>query len=257
MLQKAAKRDGSTSIWILIMSKALYQHAGDELALINNVFTVIGVNEVEEGKKYVVNVKCPLWAYILPCKSITNGANEYIVTNILQNADGKTYDLHVSGLEIDTETPLIIKRPFYFHGTIVLTNNELDTIKNNKNKYPMCYFYEVLKENYDDELSMIEKRGQVRMFFLAEADTQKWTTDCHYKNVVEPMERLAKLFIKHIHESCKFDDLQRYSITRLANFGNYDKNGNFAEIFTEQLSGVELSFELAPKKDLSLCQDNC
>mgnify|MGYP000395052572 CR=1 FL=1 len=239
------------------MGKALYQHAEDELALINNVFKVIGVTEVEEGKKYIVNVCCPLWAYILPCKSITNGNNEYIVTNIVLNADGKTYDLHLTGPAINTGITLTVKRPYYFHGTIVLTNQELSSIQKNKNKYPMSYFYEVLKEVYDDELSMIEKRGQVRMFFLAEANTEKWTTDCHYKNVVEPMERLAKLFVKHIHESHKFDDLKRYSITRLANFGNYDKNGQFSEIFTEQLSGVELSFELAPKKDLSLCKDNC
>lgn len=148
--------------------------------------------------------------------------------------------------------------PFYFHGTPMATGSEITRILNSVNKLPMIYLLEIItdiKDNTPD--SIIDRRSNVLLFFLDEANFGDWDTDQHYSEAIVPMMNYAELFVKYLENNSNIGVIDSYELTYHAKFGlNIKTNGGHVQnLFPDKLSGVQLSITLPIRKGL-ICE-NC
>jgi len=148
--------------------------------------------------------------------------------------------------------------PFYFHGTPMATGSEITRILNSSNKLPMIYLLEIItdiKDNTPD--SIIDRRSNVLLFFLDEANFGDWDTDQHYSEAIVPMMNYAELFVKYLENNSNIGVIDTYEMTYHAKFGlNIKTNGGHLQnLFPDKLSGVQLAITLPIRKGL-ICE-NC
>lgn len=182
--------------------------------------------------------------------TFTVGGDEFVVKKIVDS----------SKILIDGNTCLVgdvvIGAPNYFHGTVKATTQELDLIKSNKNKVPMGYLFEVLREkrNRNPE-DVIDRRADLIIFFLEDADYKRWLTDDYYSDAIIAMDNLAEDFIDTISDSSEIGCIERddYMIIPHAKYGYIDKNGHTKNLFNMQLAGVELRVTLPIKSKECKC----
>lgn len=228
------------------MKEPVYKIVQSLLDSMPNILTISATNIIDP-RTVEITVCDPLWAHPLPCKLVSNGGNDFTITNIVSSGDD--YVITLSGLNYNVSEATTLKMPTFFHGTTRLTNIEMQKTKGNIS--PTVYLYEVLSENFysKESLSALEREANVRLFFLTSADPAKWTTDCHYENAIEPMAQMAHHFVNNINNTRCFNDVDDYKIIYHANFGNYDRKGHFEKIFDkDHFSGVELSINIQKRK---------
>ena len=147
-------------------------------------------------------------------------------------------------------TKYTVPNPFYFHGTPILTNAHVSGAKD-KDKVPMIYLYEILKEKDLKENSRIERESDLRLFFLDNANFGEWDTEDHYSKRLLGINNLVDEFISAARKySCCFY-LYETDFTRInhVNWGVWEDNkGHTRTLFDDELTGVEVSFTLPLKK---------
>jgi hypothetical protein len=133
--------------------------------------------------------------------------------------------------------------PYFWYGTPIAMNNQIQEIKQSKDKTPMIYLMLKFSEkfNTDNEL-MLERESTVSLYFLTQADFDAWGTDDFYTNAIRPMRRLMDLFIDSISSNYQFDTTAlSYTATDLPMFGVYvNTKGATNSWFSDNLSGVQL-----------------
>lgn len=143
-----------------------------------------------------------------------------------------------------------VPNPFYFHGTPMMTNAHINGAKE-RDKLPMIYLYEILRERDKRENSRIVRESDLRLFFLDSADFDDWETDDHYTLRLLGLNNLVDEFIAAAREyQCCFY-LFETDFTRInhVKWGVWKDNaGHDRRIFDDNLTGVELSFTLPLKK---------
>lgn len=141
-----------------------------------------------------------------------------------------------------------VPNPFYFHGTPLMTNGQINGKK--PKQFPMVYLYEILREREKNIDSSIVRESDLRLFFLDTANFEDWTTDDHYSNRLIGLNCLVDFFIKTArNDRCQFE-LYETEFTRInhVNWGVFrDNKGHESKLFDEQCTGVELSFTLPLK----------
>ena len=148
--------------------------------------------------------------------------------------------------------------PVYFgHGTPQSVNNEyIDIEVNTADKTPLVWLYENTESDLPSADSSIDEIFDVRLFFLAWANTPKWKNDQHNDWAVKPMQNLANEVINIINNDFAFKKIPRGRTKPRSRFGVYTTNkGNTDNIIDEDLTGVELRFDLEAY-DLSGCNCN-
>lgn len=145
------------------------------------------------------------------------------------------------------------EKPFYFHGTPMMTNAHLSKVKLSENKLPFCYLYEIIKEVIDDEPdSMIDRTADLRIFFLANANYKDWKTAEHYTEAVDPMRALAEKFVANLKLSEDIGIFKSHEFINHVNFGIFiNEKGHVKRIFGDNLSGTELKIDLPFLKSLN------
>lgn len=148
--------------------------------------------------------------------------------------------------------PLVysVQLPFYFHGTPIATNNHISEA-DHKDKVPMIYLYEIIREKQKDIFSSIDREADLRLFFLDTADFDEWTTDDHYSKRLLGLNNLVDAFIIQAISFRSQFFLNETEFTRInhVKWGKFtDLKGHIVNIFDDELTGVELSFTLQIRK---------
>lgn len=154
----------------------------------------------------------------------------------------------VSGLPI-TPVKYTVQLPFFFHGTPIATNNQIAEASH-KDKVPMIYLHEIIKEKDRDIFSSIERDSNLRFFFLDSANFDDWTTDDHYSQRLLGLNALVSAFKKQAIESNMFFlDETEFDRINHVKWGTFkDSQGHIKNIFDDELTGVELNFTLPINK---------
>lgn len=153
-------------------------------------------------------------------------------------------DIIVSGI-LATAAAYVAPNPFYFHGTPIATNTHING-EEDSDKVPMIYLAEILREKDLAVTKPLVRESELRLFFLDNADFDRWDTDDHYSKRLVGLNNLVDAFIDSALEYPRFflDDTD-FTRVNHAKWGIYkDNKGHESRIFDDDLTGVELSFTL-------------
>lgn len=143
---------------------------------------------------------------------------------------------------------------YFFHGTVVNTNNELTGIQDSENKVPMVYLLEPYEDKiYHNHDSIFDRVTSCHLFFLSWSNYWDWQTKQHHEFVLDPMETLAATFMDTAKELGLVQDVPQYTQSSRVNFGVYKRSeernrtttGADKRKFNDQLSGIEIKAELS------------
>ena len=146
---------------------------------------------------------------------------------------------------------------FYFwHGTVIEVNNELNKIKASADKFPMCYLVEVLEEqNNYSELSPIGRSVNTRLLFAVETDYTNKDTQGLYSSGIDPTRNFVNEFLNAVDSSdlvISFnEDYTTIPLTRIA---RYDANGHRTKVINSELTGLELRINIDFSKNCDCCE---
>jgi hypothetical protein len=188
-------------------------------------------------------------------KVLYEGAN-WIVTNVDKNTS-ITIKPVLDSTPAPTALELDIYDPYYFHGTVIQTNLELEQISNSNLKTPMIYLLEVLEDTFFNRDEKIERESDLRLFFLTQANFTDWKTQDSYANAIEPMRSLCYSFIDTLNSSKIISNFAQYRIINHTKFGVYMTDKGYEKrIFNDNLAGVELRISL-PINRVNDCKEFC
>jgi hypothetical protein len=158
----------------------------------------------------------------------------------------------IAGTQCPIETEIVIPPPFYFHGTLKATDSELSQITSGNQKTPMVYLFEVLQERRNrNPMIKLGRRVDLTLFFLEDDIYKGDLTEDRYEDYIDPMTNLAEDFVTLLIESPIIGDIEEdeYIIIPHAKAGFYDKLGHVKNLFSMELSGVELRISLPVNKN--------
>lgn len=177
--------------------------------------------------------------------------------NVIVNGTSYKVESFVKDEQITVEgvikqaTEYQIPNPFYYHGTPLMTNAQINGRK--PKQFPMIYLYEILRERDKRINSSIARESDLRLFFLDTANFEDWNTDDHYSKRLVGLNCLVDFFIKALRKDrCQFEVFET-DFTRInhVNWGVFkDNKGHETRLFDEKCTGVELSFTLPLKNCL-------
>lgn len=166
--------------------------------------------------------------------------------------NSNTYDIiSVNGTEIvlrgdytPTTGVFTIANPFFFHGTITQTNNELSQISNCFEKYPAIYLRRTFVETWNRS-SEIEREAQLTLYFLTQANFEHWQTENFDTYAIKPMRKLCYAFIDKINNNKQLSKSNDWQITDNIKFATFvTEKGYENQKFNDTLSGVQLDITL-------------
>ena len=158
----------------------------------------------------------------------------------------------ISGTSCPIETELTIPAPFYLHGTIKASSEELTLIKSNRERFQIVYLYEVLREKRNrDESINLGRRVELIMFFLTTPKNKGELTNDKYREYIDPMDNLADDFVSLIQDSGLIGDIEddEYTIVPHSIAGFHDRLGHTKNFFNDNYSGIELRISLPINKE--------
>lgn len=165
---------------------------------------------------------------------------DYEILSVVNNMS-----ITVAGIVPDP-TVYTVPNPFYFHGTPIMTNAHINGASE-RDKVPMVYLYEMLREKEFRINSNIRRESDLRLFFLDSANFSEWETDDHYSQRLLGLNNLVDAFIEQARNyQCSFY-LYETDFTRInhVNWGVLVNNsGHTKTLFDDELTGVELTFTL-------------
>lgn len=152
-----------------------------------------------------------------------------------------------------------IAPPHFFNGTPMQVQNVLANIREWRDKLPMVYLLEVIKEQrFNSRTDKLERKSDLRIFFLMSSNFQDWDIAQHYDLAIEPMDNFLNDFMLALHNNGRVGEFNEYETINRANFGVYiskpsKRSGkyedNITKLIDENVSGVELKINLPIQKD--------
>ncbi len=150
-------------------------------------------------------------------------------------------------VEVNEFTLIKTEDVHVMHGTIIQGNEDLSLIKKSEDKYPLIFQHEITKEDFSVDVNTpVERSATVDLFFLCDANFEKWDIEAHTKYAIKPMRELAEKFINALRDpSSKVNKLTTFSLMDHVKFGVYlSSKGHTERIFNDNLSGVQLQIPL-------------
>lgn len=138
----------------------------------------------------------------------------------------------------------ILQAPFFFHGTPIATNNEWVIKRKEKDKYPLVYVVEPLSEEFQDELSSIEKISSLTILFLDITFLKKDTVE-NYESSINPLEEMVKFFVDLLENEglvLTFSHGQKNHVKVGVETTN---KGHTSKILNEPLNAIEFTSTLS------------
>ena len=113
----------------------------------------------------------------------------------------------------------------------------------------MIYLYEPINERYNNSSNPIEREAELRIAVLSDYKMDQFTDDI-YQYAVAAMRELTEYFLMVVLKQVRDIDVfnVEYDIRNYAKHGVVIENGSEKNIFSENLSGVELNLNLKFKR---------
>lgn len=218
---------------------------------VSGVQNTVQIKSIEDlGDNLYKIVTCNT-SYLFPMMEFTVDDVDYVV-----QLDGfvSNKEFIIKGSQTITESVITLPPMKYFHGTVIATVQELKQKQFSKDKFPMVYLMETLRDQFDNSVgSAINRTSFLRLFFLCETDEDNWNTNEHYNYAILPMRNALYQFVDTLDRSALIGQFDGYEAVNHAKFGVYMSNvGHTKRIFNDRLSGVELQINLPIKKS-SIC----
>lgn len=238
--------------------KILFEILSDLISRMVFPVTYTGLDDNGDGT-FTISGICDIH-HIQPLFSVTIGTDLFQVLDYAKTAAGFTVTLKQGSNSLpDTSGTFNLQVPYFFHGTPLEQETELAKIEDPSNKTPMIYLMEPYNTEVDYSImSSIDRRCDVTLCFLTQANTAEWLTDDFYHNSIMPMYNLAQDFVDAMDQSQEFYMVkQRTSPKFYTKFGiKLIGFGGNRFLFSENLSGVGLDLRLEIYKDESCCTDS-
>ena len=157
------------------------------------------------------------------------------------SVDYDTNTIIVSGV-IASATKITVPNPFYFHGTIISTANEIECISPSE-KCPMIYLNEIIKERLHRKPAATITTAKIRLAF-ADFYSNDWTRFDHYQEAIRPLLNLAAFVFEKLDRNSCFrleSDVDQQIVPK---WGEITRTGTSKKIFNEYLDAIEWSFDL-------------
>jgi len=157
------------------------------------------------------------------------------------SVDYDTNTIVVSGV-IASAIKITVPNPFYWHGTLISTANEIECVQPN-DKCPMVYLNEIITEDLQRKPSSMITIAQIRIAF-ADFYSNDWTRFDHYEKAITPLCNLAAfVFSKLDKHSCfRLESDVRQRI--VPKWGEITRKGTTQKTFNEYLDAIEWEFDL-------------
>lgn len=179
---------------------------------------------------------------------------------------GNTYTIKAVdnfGVSIDTDTNILpsfpdtfnLYGPYFFHGTPIETNTDLQDITDANDKTPMVWLMENFSEDFHlDPEDPHERTSTVRLFFLTQSDFSL-TTEAIHERYIKPMRRLMENWLANMKRNFTFEIWDKdYTVTDYTKFGVFIQNkGVPTQLMADKLTGCELSITFNILKRGSCC----
>jgi len=149
---------------------------------------------------------------------------------------------------------LSLQKPYFLSGTRISANREwtISTADLTK-KTPIIWLLSDVRYFQYGRGSVYDWESEVRLFFLDEGDAVNYYSADYVSNVVNPMSRLADLFIEAVNKDRQYKTLDQYEMINFTRFGAEDPKGYIQNILDANLSGVELRISLTKYKENCKC----
>jgi len=149
-----------------------------------------------------------------------------------------------------------VPNPYFFWGTPINANVELSNTPSSQ-KYSFVFLKEIIRERVFNKKAALDREAEIRLFLLDSMDKENWHTKQFYSEVLVGLNKLAREVIKQLEKDIGnfFLDETDYNLINHADFGLLiqDQKGYIQSLFSDTLSGVELSFTLPIKIGCKCC----
>lgn len=234
------------------MRKETVDIIGDLVSSMN--FTFVAKTIINNGGTYTFTT-CNTY-HLQECFKITIDNAIFKITEVIKN-ESITIKPVLDSTPAPTLLEFSIYNPYYFHGTVIQTNLELEQITNSSAKTPMIYLLEVAEDKFFNDDSSLERESDLRLFFLTQANFVDWKTQDTYENAINPMRSLLYSFIETLNNSKIVGKFNDYRVINHTKFGVYMTDKGYEKrIFNDNLAGVELRISL-PILQSNKCESNC
>ena len=218
-------------------------------------FTMTISSIVDNGDDTYTLNSCNTY-YLQECFKVTYESASWTITNVDKNVS-ITIKPVLDSTPIPTTLELSVYDPYYFHGTVIQTNLELEQISNSGLKTPMIYLLEVLEDTFYNDDNRLERESDFRLFFLTQANFVDWKTQDTYNNAIAPMRSLCYSFIDTLNSPKIISNFAQYRVINHTKFGVYMTDKGYEKrIFDDNLAGVELRITL-PVIRINNCNNFC
>tara|TARA_Y100001973_G_C5080936_1_gene272416 strand:- start:52 stop:768 length:717 start_codon:yes stop_codon:yes gene_type:complete len=142
--------------------------------------------------------------------------------------------------------------PAFQSGTPMQAQNEVSQIADWKERSPMAYLLEIIRENYNRQpTEKIDREANIFIYFVATLPEHGKIEDVR-RRIVRPLTKMAQAFIEKLGKNGSVIDnlLNEYTMTSFNRWGVYvDRQGTTANIFPDMLGGVEIEINIPFRKD--------
>ena len=211
--------------------------------------TVVGVYDSINDRTEMCDTK---WIKPLMIVTDSNGDEYRILT--VESDEWVTWEPVQQNNTNDLEGVITLPAPFWITGTMLAANREWTIVSNNLlSKLPLVWLLEVIRIKKYGRESTYDFDADVRIFFLDETNAVQFYTADHRANVMYPMEKLSREFIRCVSENKSFKTLEDFELITFSRFGTEQREGIFQNILDANLSGVELRVRLTKYKANCKC----
>jgi hypothetical protein len=200
--------------------------------------------------------------WIFPKSVITIDGLDYKVIDFEINES-----VTIRGILSGSETQFTIKAPNFFRGTPMQTSNALMMIKDWKNKLPMAYLIQPMKETRS--LNPLEKIGvtaeDVRILFMLPGKLAD-SIDQQYLTAIQPTDNLVFEYEKALMTDPNIGELGNATKSDRPNYGVWvssnsktkpSNQDNVKKLIDEDISGIEYSIDIPFKRQICDIDATC
>ncbi len=197
--------------------------------------------------------------WLKPCfkitvKQISGGFPVGVITEVVNNVSF-TAKFPLPLTEIENSFSVVSGT--FIHGTLPMADVEISRIGNTDSTevMPVIYHQEIYRKTKQIRDSVNDYIGRdLRIYFLDDyLQNNAMLTQDHYDNIIYQMENYANFFVENLKNDLRINkdyiDDNTHDIIFRVKTGEYLSGKNTKQIFTRNLSGVELVISIAVKKD--------
>lgn len=215
---------------------------------------IISVDEHTDGTTDIV--VCDLY-HTEPGRYLTIGGNEYFI----QAIDDTTNTITVTTGQPITVSTFNLYGVYYFHGTHLDTEKQVEQIPNAPDKTPMVFLLIPYRERFfSSDLDTTEREVSATLFFLTQANFAAWSTGDAMSNAIKPMQRLQDVFIKALNDKPArfFTEELEYDNTNRPKFGVFVSSKGVQRSWqSTDLSGLQMDFSRLRMLKQDVACDSC